>query len=72
MFADAFLDCFWMQLMNNAQHISPAQCEYPLLGKKFVLTVVTQARSVMDNASDFGSEDCRFDSCRARGINRIL
>ena len=24
------------------------------------------ARSVMDNASDFGSEDCRFESCRAR------
>ena len=25
-----------------------------------------RARSVMDNASDFGSEDCRFESCRAR------
>lgn len=24
------------------------------------------ARGVMDNASDFGSEDCRFESCRAR------
>ncbi|CAK8685901.1 unnamed protein product [Clavelina lepadiformis] len=26
---------------------------------------IFRARSVMDNASDFGSEDCRFESCLA-------
>ena len=25
-------------------------------------------RGAMDNASDYGSEDCRFESCRVRGL----
>ena len=29
------------------------------------------ARGATDNASDYGSEDCRFESCRAR-INSFL
>ena len=28
-----------------------------------------RARGATDNASDYGSEDCRFESCRARNEN---
>ena len=29
-------------------------------------------RGLMDKASDFGSEDCRFESCRGRSFDSIL
>ena len=29
-------------------------------------------RGLMDKASDFGSEDCRFESCRGRTIDVVF
>ncbi|KRX76847.1 hypothetical protein T06_14095 [Trichinella sp. T6] len=46
--------------MKATMSISPYTLDLSLRGN------ITRARGVTDNASDFGSEDCRFESCRAR------
>ena len=38
-----------------------------ILNSKYV-----RPRGLMDKASDFGSEDCRFESCRGRNFFNVL
>ena len=42
-------------------------CQYAL-----IYNMYQRPRGLMDKASDFGSEDCRFESCRGRTILETL
>ena len=43
-------------------------CDLQLINVVSILQYITRSRGAMDNASDYGSEDCRFESCRDRNF----
>ena len=43
-------------------------CDLQLINVVSILQYITRSRRAMDNASDYGSEDCRFESCRDRNF----
>ena len=50
----------------------PAPNNLQKLWQTYPEAMCTGSRGAMDNASDYGSEDCRFESCRDRSFFKMV
>ena len=52
--------------------INRHEVAFAVIFKAVVASRLSWPRGAMDNASAYGAEDCRFESCRGRDILQII